>query len=268
MPANDSTDDAVAIPLTFGFVTFVSPEDAERVAAHRCFAVVNDTKAYAAFRTRNGLVPLHRFLLDAPKGIDVDHIDGDGLNNRRRNLRLATRSQNNANSAVRVSSKSGYKGVESSRIGTWHARIAFRGQRLRLGTFATAEEAARAYDAKAREFHGEYARTNFPDDGTPAPTPLPGWSRRPPDWCACGDCGATDRPYFALGRCRRCYDAYAFKRDYVPTPRRGGWHPERPACLACGTTDRPHLAHGFCRRCYRREQYRRGHDVLPERYRV
>lgn len=88
----------------------------------------------------------------------VDHVNGDGLDNRRANLRPATSSQNAANARRRKDNSSGFKGVSQRPNGRWMARIRMKS----LGTFPTAELAARAYDSAATETWGEFARTNFP----------------------------------------------------------------------------------------------------------
>ncbi len=90
----------------------------------------------------------------------VDHIDGDRCNNRRGNLRIVTKAQNAANSASR-GGVSEYRGVSPARNERWQAQISSKGIRKHLGTFDTEEEAAAAYDAAARELHGEYARPNL-----------------------------------------------------------------------------------------------------------
>jgi hypothetical protein len=93
----------------------------------------------------------------------VDHRNGDGLDNRRENLRPATQSQNSANRAV--SNPSGYKGVNwYKRTGIWRATVQSAGKSKHLGYFRTPEEAARAYDAAAFEVWGEYAVLNFPKE--------------------------------------------------------------------------------------------------------
>jgi hypothetical protein len=102
---------------------------------------------------------MHRLIMAAPDGIGVDHINGDGLDNRRANLRLASQRDNSANMAVRASSATGFKGVSWKRRNRkWQAQIG----RTYLGIFASAEEAARAYDHAAREAWGEFAHLNFP----------------------------------------------------------------------------------------------------------
>jgi hypothetical protein len=107
-------------------------------------------------------VMMHRFLLQAPAGTQVDHRDNDGLNNRRSNLRLATGSQNRQNSASRIGS-SRFKGVSWHKAaGKWVAVIKTDRQQRYLGLFVNELDAARAYDAAARELFGEFALPNFP----------------------------------------------------------------------------------------------------------
>lgn len=97
-----------------------------------------------------------------PPGTDMDHINGVKSDNRIANLRLATRSQNNANSPKPSHNTSGYKGVAWHKGGKkWQAGIKVNGKRSGLGLFDSAEAAAMAYDAAARETFGAYARTNF-----------------------------------------------------------------------------------------------------------
>ncbi|MBN1362949.1 MAG: HNH endonuclease [Sedimentisphaerales bacterium] len=105
--------------------------------------------------------------MKAPKGMVVDHIDGNGLNNRRSNLRLCTPQQNQWNRCVsRARLQQGlFKGVHHrTDSGKPCARITYRGKTLHLGVFDTAIEAAKAYDRKAIELHGEFAYLNFPED--------------------------------------------------------------------------------------------------------
>lgn len=91
----------------------------------------------------------------------VEHKDINRANNAWSNLRLATQTNNNANHPKRSDNTSGFKGVGTTKAGRSFAQIRFKGQHYYLGAYDTAEEAARVYDAKLIEFHGEFARTNF-----------------------------------------------------------------------------------------------------------
>ncbi|HUR07040.1 MAG TPA: HNH endonuclease, partial [Nonomuraea sp.] len=108
-----------------------------------------------------GAISLHRLLCNAQPGQQVDHRNGDGLDNRRSNLRLCTRSQNIGNARTPRTNTSGYKGVYFERArGLWCAEIWFNMRKRRLGRFADPKDAARAYNAAALEQWGEFARIN------------------------------------------------------------------------------------------------------------
>ena len=105
------------------------------------------------------LVLMHRLLSKAPDGMDVDHINGDKLDNRKSNLRVCTQSQNMMNRGLQKNNKSGFKGVSRhSQSGKWWARIAKDGKKFSLGLHHTPEEAGEAYRKAAESLHGEYAR--------------------------------------------------------------------------------------------------------------
>ena len=108
---------------------------------------------------------LHRLLLGVKKGEFVDHIDGNGLNNKRNNLRICSQRQNNSNIKPRGALK--IKGVRSVKLkngGTsYHASISHNGKPLHLGVFSNATDAAIAYDKAAREAYREFAWLNFPE---------------------------------------------------------------------------------------------------------
>lgn len=107
----------------------------------------------------------HRLIMDAPKGMVVDHINGNTRDNRRCNLRVCTQSQNTQNGRKHEDNTSGYKGVFFWKTrGCWKAVIMAAGKVDSKGQYKTAEEAARAYDEKAKRLHGPFAKLNFPEN--------------------------------------------------------------------------------------------------------
>lgn len=109
---------------------------------------------------------MHRVILGAAVGVEVDHINHNRLDNRRENLRFASRADN-ARNVERARGVTGYRGV-AIRSGRFHAQLYSKAEGARrkffLGSFGTAEEAAHAWDAKARELYGEFAVLNFPTE--------------------------------------------------------------------------------------------------------
>jgi len=108
------------------------------------------------------LVSLHREIMNHPKGLLVDHRNGDSLDNRRANLRIATKTQNTCNSRKRKNTSSRFIGVcFHKRSKLWAARIKYRGKDIWLGYFDSEIEAGKTYDEAAKKYHGEFARLNF-----------------------------------------------------------------------------------------------------------
>jgi hypothetical protein len=157
------------IPLTRGFTAYVDDEDFDRVAAHKWYPMVKKRTVYAftSIPTTQGSgvssVSMHRFILSAIPGTQIDHEDHNGLNNQKSNLRTVTRSQNLGNSRKTLRTvTSRFKGVcWSKKDRKWLAGIMVRGKYVYLGLHKDEEEAARAYDHSARELFGEFADTNF-----------------------------------------------------------------------------------------------------------
>lgn len=113
---------------------------------------------------------LHRLIMNASPEMDVDHIDHNGLNNQKSNLRICSTMENRRNSKIRKDNRTGFKGVslfkgriwKDSKTPVFRARIMVQRKEIGLGYFESAEEAARAYDSKAVELFGEFAHLNFP----------------------------------------------------------------------------------------------------------
>lgn len=107
-------------------------------------------------------IRMHRQIMNEPIGLEVDHINGIGADNRRANLRLATHRENMANRPKQVNNTSGYKGVSWSKQNKkWWANIYVGGRTISLGHYDSIKEAARAYNAAACVYQGEFARLNL-----------------------------------------------------------------------------------------------------------
>lgn len=159
------------IPLTKGMVALVDDEDYELVSQYRWFARQHRNTYYATrnYRDEHGRkrpVDMHLLLMGRDEaGREVDHADGNGLNDQRANLRWATPSEQRRNSAMHRDNRTGFKGVSFDKErGMFVAQLTSNYQKVFHARFRTAEEAARAYDEKAREVFGSFARLNFPDE--------------------------------------------------------------------------------------------------------
>lgn len=151
------------ISLTQRQYAQVDDEDFEKLNSFKWCAWWNPrAKCFVPVRIKNRrTIYLYRYLLNCPKGMEVDHIDGNPLNNQKSNLRICTHSQNNYNRGKNKTSSNKFKGVREHGAG-FMARLKYQGQTKYLGTFETPEDAARAYDEEAIKVFGEFARLNFP----------------------------------------------------------------------------------------------------------
>ena len=151
------------IPLTRGKFALVDAEDYYRLAQYQWFAVLSDNTFYAVRKNKGKNVKIHRVVMGAPDHLVVDHIDHNGLNNCKSNLRLCTTAQNNRNMRSVKGASSRYKGVGwNKRMKRWRALIQCDQKPYFLGDHENETDAARAYDKKAKELHGEFACLNFP----------------------------------------------------------------------------------------------------------
>jgi len=152
------------IPLTRGMTAIVDDEDYEHLTQWSWCVSPGVQTHYALRRSRvvGRGIPVHEEIMGRRDGYTIDHINGNGLDNRRCNLRWATASQQQWNRRPSRNNSSGYKGVRFDRErNKWRAEIAAGGKRKFLGRFDTPEDAAKAYDAAARELHGEFAHQNI-----------------------------------------------------------------------------------------------------------
>lgn len=156
------------MPLTQGRFAIVDDEDFEALNQYRWhyYKCASRNTGYARrnIRLSNGRqvqVLMHRSITKAAEGIEVDHENGDGLDNRKSNLRPATRLQNAKNRTLNRDNTSGYKGVSWKKHNKkWCAQIRISNKPTHVGYFKTAEEAAAAYNEKAVKHYGTFARLN------------------------------------------------------------------------------------------------------------
>jgi hypothetical protein len=155
-------DEVRYIALTRDSFAIVDAADYEWLNQYKWCA--SDASNPYACRHKNGVtVFMHREIMQTPKGMVVDHIDGSRQNNRRSNLRICTQQQNVFNCRKRRDTISRFKGVTWNKDARkWAAGITYDGEPIYLGLFDDEIVAARTYDFKAMELFGEYARLNFP----------------------------------------------------------------------------------------------------------
>ena len=158
-----------AVTLTHGKVANIDDQDYALVSVYQWSAIASRRGyrvlwyAIAASGTKGGPpIYMHRLIMEPPRGTWIDHIDDDGLNNQRRNLRVCSRSQNLARVRKRIfyrgrPTSSRYRGVNyQAQYDSWRSYI----QGEHIGTFCSEDEAAVAYNVEALRRFGEYARLN------------------------------------------------------------------------------------------------------------
>ncbi|WP_442951534.1 HNH endonuclease [Paenibacillus sp. GYB004] len=152
------------IDLPHGYVTIIDDEDYSLASKYSWYLLKQRSKVYTygSIVGSGERIYLHRLILNAPPDKLVDHINGNGLDNRKCNLRLCTHQQNSWNSNIgRGSSK--YRGVNMVDSGIWSARIKDSRGSVELGKFSSEYEAAMVYDIAAKLLRGEFSKPNIPD---------------------------------------------------------------------------------------------------------
>lgn len=205
----------LSIPLTQGKTALIDEEDFPLISQYAWHARCAKGKWYAEAYTefaegRSAQVFLHRFLMGDPPGLEVDHVNGDGLNCTRANMRQATILQNRKNRGKGVGKNgaettSRYKGV-CWKANRWEASIASDKQWHYLGRFTSEVDAARAYDAAAIRLHGAFAKVNFPL--APSAPDIPAMTKN------------------TVGKVRHSHNTSGFRGVFlhknIPSPKR--WH--------------------------------------------
>jgi hypothetical protein len=156
------------IPLSQGKHAIVDDEDYDFLMQWKWHVMGRYAGRVAIDSTtrKQSSVAMHRVILDTPQGMHSDHINGDGLDNRRENLRICTPGENvrNQKANKRRVGDAQYKGTFFVKeLGKWKAVIGINGKTQYLGLFDCEDDAARAYDQKARELFGDFVRPNFPN---------------------------------------------------------------------------------------------------------
>lgn len=146
-------------------IVYYDEIDAEIISNHTWHIQKKDNNYYSGTniyvgQSRSDMVLMHRMIMGLPSEI-IDHIDGNGLNNRRGNLRKATIKQNVRNSRVASNNNTGYKGVSKDGwTNLWRVWIEVDGKRISGGRFASKNEAAVKYNELAKQYFGDFARLN------------------------------------------------------------------------------------------------------------
>src|SRR3990167_1985734 len=156
------------LPISKGKITIISDEDYTQLAQHKWRVYINSGKLYAArwekgktMKTRKH-IKMHQVIMNPLKGLIVDHIDGDGLNNRRDNLRIVSNRQNTINRRKSVGTSSQFKGVyKAKNTIKWRSYIKTNNRQIYLGMFDTEHQAALVYDLWAKDMFGQYAKLNL-----------------------------------------------------------------------------------------------------------
>ena len=141
-------------------IVLIDDEDFEKLSLYKWHISKRKSNIFYPTTIINRKIMFMHKMLMGESDLFIDHINNNGLDNRKSNLRFCTHAENMRNRKLNINSTTGYKGVWSRKNG-FSASIRFNNVRLWLGTFSTAKDAALAYDNKAKELHGNFARLNF-----------------------------------------------------------------------------------------------------------
>ena len=158
----------ITLPLKHGLEAYVDNDDAELIAGYNWYAMKMRNTWYVRATIPNSggkKIYLHRLIMGEPEGIMIDHIDRNGLNCQKDNMREATNSENQKNRESSGGS-SQFKGVYKGKGTEWTMEINTSGPKgvLTITGFRTEEGAAKRYDKLAKKYHGEFVRLNFPEE--------------------------------------------------------------------------------------------------------
>jgi len=157
------------LKLNQGKEVLIDDEDFDRVNLYR-WSVQKRKNGFRAMRKpkpgEDQNIYLHRYILNVPRGLEIDHINHNQLDNRRSNLRIVSHRQNLQSRRGNLKKSIKFKGVSFNRryLRPFISQITFENRNVYLGCYQNAIEAAKAYDSKAREFFGEFAYLNFPSE--------------------------------------------------------------------------------------------------------
>jgi hypothetical protein len=160
----DEFGEFCVVPVSGGkYFAKIDPEDYEEISQCRWYIKKPARKYYSYYAYNRKRLLMHRKIMNPPGGIAIDHINGDGLDNRRTNLRIADACQNQWNQRPKENGTSKFKGVVRHKEDKkWRVKIRYRGKHIWLGNYDNEIEAARAYDRAAVKYFGAFARLNFP----------------------------------------------------------------------------------------------------------
>lgn len=150
------------IKLTRGKETWIDDCDYERISRHQWHAQKDYNTWYAKTYIEGKIVLLHRFILNPPDNVEIDHRDGNALDNRRFNIRECSHSENMHNQRPQVNKSSRYKGVSWDKSRSkWYAQIRINSKQKSLGHFSDENEAAKVYNEAAKKLFGQFAYINI-----------------------------------------------------------------------------------------------------------